>query len=68
MNQTANAPTHNGKHHAQEVLLERTLMLIVGDLLYASDTPTLIGNPYPKFTYGLNMNANWKQFRYFPII
>jgi TonB-linked SusC/RagA family outer membrane protein len=32
----------------------------VGDLLYASDTPTLIGNPYPKFTYGVNMNANWK--------
>jgi TonB-linked SusC/RagA family outer membrane protein len=34
----------------------------VGDLLYASDTPTVIGNPYPKFTYGVNINASWKQF------
>jgi len=34
----------------------------IGDLLYASDTAGKIGNPYPKFTYGINLNAAWKGF------
>jgi TonB-dependent starch-binding outer membrane protein SusC len=42
-----------------------------GDLIYqdrnhdgiiSSLDDTIIGNPYPKFTYGFNINVNWKGF------
>ncbi len=45
-----------------QAVLARQPSAQVGDLLYASDTAGIIGNPYPKFTFGVNMNATWRKF------
>lgn len=33
-----------------------------GNGIISDDDKTVIGNPYPKFSYGINANLNWKQF------
>jgi len=35
---------------------------ITGDGKITEDDKTFIGNPWPKFTYGLNINMSWKGF------
>jgi TonB-linked SusC/RagA family outer membrane protein len=55
----ANAPTVNG-HKPQAgdlVFYDRNH----DDSITAADD-TIIGNPYPKFTFGINFNASWKNF------
>jgi TonB-dependent starch-binding outer membrane protein SusC len=55
----ANAPTYNGDsaHAGDLIFYDKNHD---GKITPADDT--LIGNPYPKFTFGVNITANWKNF------
>jgi len=55
----ASAPTNNGKSaQAGDLVFED--LNHDGKITSADDT--LIGNPYPKFTFGVNFTASWKNF------
>lgn len=54
-----------------EVILQNGVKPKLGDIMYAdingdaNITPedrTIIGNPFPKYTYGVNLGAGWKGF------
>ena len=58
-------------NHAQQGSQAAPKRAHVGDLIYADtngdgwindDDRTVIGNPYPKLTYGAAINLNWKNF------
>lgn len=54
-----------------EVIKQNGVAPQLGDVMYAdlnddgnitADDRTIIGNPFPKFSYGFNLSASWKNF------
>ena len=58
----AEADAYNAKNHASSVPGDLIFVDVNGDGYITSDDRTKIGKPTPDWTYGLNLNADWKGF------